>query len=76
MSCTSWTLQDLIDIEKAIATGAMRVKYEDRDVTYRSLEEMSRVRKEIKDCLNPPTDPGASPWGGRRWRVSTDKDLG
>lgn len=75
MGCTSWTEQDLIDIEKAIATGAMTVRYEDRTVTYRSLEEMSSIRDAIKKCLDPTTPPGASPYGGRRFRVATHKDL-
>lgn len=75
MSCTSWTPQDLVDIEKAIATGALTVRYEDRTVTYRSLEEMRSIRREIQDCIDPTPTQGATPYGTRRWRVATHKDL-
>jgi len=75
MSCTSWTAQDLVDIEKAIAQGALIVKYEDRTVTYRSLEDMRSIRREIQDCINPVPPDGSTPYGTKRWRVATHKDL-
>lgn len=54
---TTWTQADLTAIEQAIATGAMRVQYEDRAVTYRSLADMYRVRNDIRQCLSPSTAP-------------------
>lgn len=50
---TSWTAQDLEILEKAIALGATKVKYSsDKEVEYRSLEEMLKVRDLIFKALN------------------------
>lgn len=35
-------------LEKAIAEGTLRVKYQDREVTYRSLEEMLQILNIMK----------------------------
>ena len=40
----SFTTDDLTALDKAIKTGALRVKYLDREVLYRSLAEMLQVR--------------------------------
>lgn len=40
----TWTLADLTELDTAIKQGALRVRYRDRDVTYRSLEEMLQLR--------------------------------
>jgi len=44
---SDWTLAELKgfrkELGKAIATGYLRVRYADRDVQYRSLEEMRRT---------------------------------
>jgi hypothetical protein len=42
------TLADLEAIEKAINTGAMKVKYQDREVTYNSLTDLYQIRDNIK----------------------------
>lgn len=34
----------LTALEDAIASGALRVKYSDKEITYRSIDEMLRVR--------------------------------
>jgi len=47
----TWTQEDLENIEKAIATGALVVKYTDREVRYRSLNEMKEVRDMIRKAL-------------------------
>ena len=50
---TSWTAQDLEILEKAIALGATKVKYSnDKEIEYRSLEEMLKVRDLIFQALN------------------------
>lgn len=44
-------------IEDAIASGSMSVSYEGKSVTYRSLDDMLRVRAIIRSALgltNPP----------------------
>jgi hypothetical protein len=41
----AYTQADLEALRKAIATGALRVRQGDRDVTYRSLAEMQQVEQ-------------------------------
>lgn len=42
------TPADLEAIEKAINSGATKVKYQDRELTYNSLDDLYRVRDNIK----------------------------
>lgn len=42
---TNYTTEMLAALDAAIATGALTVKYGDKTVTYRSLDEMLRIRK-------------------------------
>lgn len=65
----SWTLTDLETIEKAIATGARSVKFEDREVEYRSTSELLRARELIRKSLGL-VDPN-----GGRTRAQYDKEL-
>lgn len=55
-STTSWTIADLQMLEKAIAQGALRVKYADKEIEYRSLDDMLRLadlmRKDL-GTVNP-----------------------
>ena len=45
--------QDQLDaLEKAIAEGTLTVKYRDRLVTYRSLDEMLKIRDLMKNELS------------------------
>lgn len=39
----AWTLQQYEALQAAIADGALTVKYADKVVTYRSLDEMFRI---------------------------------
>lgn len=48
----AWTQNDLEQIEKAIATGARRVRYQTHEVEYQSLGDMIRVRNMIKGELS------------------------
>ena len=43
-----WTLEDLIVIKSAIATGALRVEYNDRTVVYKSVSELQKSRQLIE----------------------------
>lgn len=62
-----WTTNDLVVLESAIATGAQKVKYADKEVEYRSLTEMNQVRQQIRDELGlNGTDPNK---GRRRFAV-------
>lgn len=47
----NWTLEDLKAIENAIASGALKVEYNDRTVTYRSINELMKARTLIRRCL-------------------------
>jgi len=51
-------------LEKAIAEGTLRVKYQDREVTYRSLEEMleilSLMKKSKIKVIHPEFSKGLS----------------
>lgn len=50
----SFQTVDLERIERAIASGALVVRYDDgRQVTYRSLEELLQARDLIARCLAP-----------------------
>ena len=47
----NFTLQDLTSIEAAIATGALRVEYNDRTVVYRSMNDLLKAREVIRRAL-------------------------
>jgi len=55
----TWTTTDLDAIETALKSGTSRVRYADREVTYRSVDEMIRLRDLIREAL------GLIPQGGR-----------
>jgi hypothetical protein len=40
----AFSQSELTAIEAAIASGSLSVKYQDRSVTYRSLDDMLRIR--------------------------------
>lgn len=42
---------DLAAIERAIASGELRVAFNGRDVTYRSMNDLIRARNEIRASL-------------------------
>lgn len=47
----AYTQTDLDLLEKAIAQGARRVKYADKEVEYRDLNEMQDLRRIMRDEL-------------------------
>jgi hypothetical protein len=57
----AWTQEQLTALETAIARGTLRVKYGERDVTYRSLDEMLKLRGVMRRELGL-----VDPAGGRR----------
>lgn len=58
----AYTIEQLNQLDAAIAEGALTVKYQDKQVTYRGLDEMIRIRKLMRDELGLN---GTS--GGRRF---------
>ena len=54
----NWTQADLTNLDKAIATGATKVRFADnREVTYRSITDMWSIRREILAALAGGIDP-------------------
>ena len=52
---TTYTIEQLTALEKAIAEGVKRVKYQDKEVEYRSLEEMFTLANTMRAVLYPET---------------------
>jgi len=53
MACTQYTLLQYQTLTDAIASGALKVKYGDKEVEYRSLDEMLRILQIMKNQLFP-----------------------
>lgn len=47
----AWTQEELNKLEAAFKLGATRVKYRDREITYRSLDEMNQIINQAKKEL-------------------------
>lgn len=65
----AWTQSDLDKLDKALATGVNTVAFRDRTVTYRSLDEMLRLRSRIASELQSTNSTVTE----RVQRVSFDK---
>ena len=52
------TTEDLTALETAIMKGVRTVKYTDKEITYRSLDEMFRIRDWMRRCLGIITTRG------------------
>lgn len=48
---SDFTLDQLAALTAAIATGALKVKYQDREVTYHSLADMIKLRDQMRQEL-------------------------
>lgn len=59
----SYTAADLQAINDAIKSGLSRAKVGDRDLVFRDLDEMQRVKRAIEEELNPTA--GAALYGTR-----------
>lgn len=49
----AFTQTDLDNIDKAIASGAKRVRFQDREVEYNSTAGMLKARAYIYNLINP-----------------------
>jgi len=54
-----WTQTQLDAIEASIASGELTVRFGDRTVTYRSMDELLQARAVIKDALE--SEAGTAP---------------
>lgn len=55
MTATNLTLEDLKELEAAYFKGVKSVKYTDREIVYRSLDEMKRLIDHARQCLGLDT---------------------
>ena len=53
----SFTPKHLEDVERAIARGEKTVRYSDRTVEYRSIDELLKARDEIRTSLSQAAAP-------------------
>jgi len=65
----AFQLEDLENLEAAIAQGVTRVKYTDKEVEYRSINEMVQIRNMMRKEL------GILPKGPNRKFASISKGL-
>lgn len=76
MANESFTMDDLRALEGAIALGATRVKYTDKEVEYRSLKDMQATRRMIRRELGlEDSSKRTGLFGGRRIVAKHSKGL-
>lgn len=56
----AYTQADIDEIKRAMATGALRASFADREVEYRSLDEMQRQLAEMEREVNASAGTGTS----------------
>ena len=74
----SFTLEPLNSLESAIADGALKVKYSDKEVEYRSLEEMLKIRDIMRNDLGlnkACCSKSKGLFGGKRLYMEHSKGL-
>ncbi|HEV2501469.1 MAG TPA: hypothetical protein VGV39_00240 [Mesorhizobium sp.] len=54
----AWTQDDFTAISAAIATGARKVRFQTHETEFRSLDEMLRIRDQIKAEVDGATTGG------------------
>jgi hypothetical protein len=54
----AWTQTDLDTLDSAIASGERRVRLQDKEVEFRTLDEMLRIRAVINNSLDPTAKTG------------------
>ena len=73
---TAFTAENLLALESAIVEGVRRVKYTDKEVEYRSIDEMFRIRDLMRGKLGLKKkcgEPGL--FGGQRIIPAHTKGL-
>lgn len=64
---SGFTIEKLTILETAIADGVLTVSYSDKTVTYRSLDEMLRIRNMMRSSLGlKETGENSGLFGGKR----------
>lgn len=60
----AWTIEEYNALKSAVATGAKTVKYADKEVTYRSLEEMAAILRSMAEELGLSDGAGLRKYPG------------
>jgi hypothetical protein len=68
----AWTQTDIDKLKAAMAQGARRVKYADREVEYRDLAEM----RQTLGLMESEVNAAAGTRHAKQIRFQTDKGLG
>lgn len=66
----AYTNDDLVNINKEIAAGTTKVRYQDKEVMSRPLDELLRIKAEIEADINSNSTPPA-----RRFTYVIDGDI-
>ena len=74
---TAFTEENLSLLEQAIVDGVKKVKYTDKEVEYRSLEEMMKIRNLMRKelCKGSSSETSKGLFGGRRINAKHNKGL-
>jgi hypothetical protein len=73
---TAFTFEALYALEKAIVEGALRVKYSDKEIEYRSMEDLVKARDMVAKRLGVTKKCGdAGIFGGSRIVAVHSKGL-
>lgn len=73
---SGYTIEQLRALETAIASGERRVKYNDKEVEYRSIDEMIKLISLMRQALCLDSTTGKSGlFGGRRINAIHSKGL-
>lgn len=72
---TVFTAENLLLLEQSIIEGVRVVKYTDKEVEYRSLDEMMQIRNLMRAKLGLKKCGGQGLFGGRRLTAKTSKGL-
>ena len=65
-SDAAFTEENLVALKKAMAEGVRRVKYTDKEIEYRSLDEMIKLQKRMERELYGKKCGKPGLFGGRR----------
>lgn len=65
----TWTTDDIARLKRAIAKGVKTVKYQDKEVTYNSIDDMIKALRLIENAL------GVGGGRGRRLYAEAGKGI-
>lgn len=71
---TGFTEDSIIALERAIAEGVQRVRYQDREVVYRTMDEMKAALAMMKQAVRKSKGNGGL-FGGTRITAKHSKGL-